>query len=512
MAELQTLAGKASFPLIGQFAERDFEAMYSRFAVKSRDAAEASPVNSYDGLEKIRVGVELTGLGRFAEALAALNHAVVVLPKNFHAHFFLGDALNKLNRHEEALAAFNRAVRLDHGRPTGHFLQGVTLANLQRFDEALKAYENALHILEKSADYAQVNNVISGGTSGNKLYNAEIENKSIRQTKTGATGEKIMGKNAARKIVTAPAALETTRRAESLINGRGLAEIHRARGWTLVELGRYDDALNAFATAINLSPENAEGQYARGWLLVQLDRFAEALPAIDKAVTFDPGNGRSRFLQGLALAALDRHSDALPAYSRAIALGLDEAAVHFNRGMALGRLEQFDEAHKAFDHAVRLDPNEPVYEKGRRWALESAAKLAQAETTQRAEPRLSDAELAEFHACAKANPWDSKSGVAPSVHIRETFKEWLGRGLGRSDIVKAQPNLASAYAAEVSRNPAKRVEGLSVRPHRLPPDAPRPLWTYRAAELTDEDLALKRAHGREQKRRSRQKLRTLTHS
>jgi len=57
---------------------------------------------------------------------------------------------------------------------------------------------------------------------------------------------------------------------------------------------------------------------------------------------------------------------------------------------------------------------------------------AGAETTHRSEPRLSEAELAEFRAHAAANPWDSKSGVAPSIHIKATFAKWLGRGLGRS--------------------------------------------------------------------------------
>jgi hypothetical protein len=131
------------------------------------------------------------------------------------------------------------------------------------------------------------------------------------------------------------------------------------------------------------------------------------------------------------------------------------------------------------------------------------------ETTRRAEPRLSQAELGEFLACAKANWWKSTSGIAPSTHIKTTFAKWLGRGLERSHIVSAQPNLASAYGAEVSRDPSKRVNGLAVRPHKLPPGAPRPLSVRLVAELSDEERDAKRAAERDRKRRSRKKLRTL---
>jgi tetratricopeptide (TPR) repeat protein len=539
MAEVQTLAGKASFPFMGELAERDFEAAFSRVVVKIDLPLDPSAINPdatggyipHEGLLTIRRGVQLARLGRFEEALAALNRAVRLTPNNFHAHFFQGDTLSKLNRHKEALVAITRAVELDRKKSSGHFLQGLTFANLQRFDEALKAYDRAASIIERaSLGRAQVNRVISSEIEGNKDYTADIEN-----TKTGITGENIMRKNAAKEIIIAPAEAETTRRTEPRVD-RGLAEIHRARGWALVQLGKYDEALHVFAKAINLNPENADGHYSQGWLLLNLDRFAEALPAIASAAALAPDNARSHFLHGLALAAVNRHADALPAYDRALdlGLGLDEAAVHFNRGMALGRLERFGEAVEAFDRAVHLDPNEPAYQKGRRWAVDYQASSealkaanervaeieraqsqqqsvaspdtapARAETTRRAKSLLSEPELAEFRAHAKANPWDSKSGVAPSAHIETAFARWLGRGLGRTDIVSVQPNLASAYAAEVSRDPRKRVEGLAVRPHKLPPDAPRPLSMRRAAELTGEELALKRAQGREAQRRWRE--------
>ena len=417
----------------------------------------------------------------------------------------------------------------------------MTLANLHRFDEANKAYDQAIRAYNRALD-AKVKREMVDAIKAAKGYNTTIENK------TGATGEKIMREryknpfasaDQAQAIVIAPAGTETTRRAAtSEASDPQLAEVHRARGWALVQLEQFDEALHVFAKAIDLDPKNAHGHFSQGWLLVSLDRFEEALPAIRRAIDLEPENASNHFVHAMALNRLKRNEEALGAYDRAIDLGLDEAAVHVNRGVTLGWLERYDEALQAYDRASQLNPEgEPFYANARRVTLENKAaseRLAEAnrcvaelsqsqsvtvsvapaaaETTRRAEPQLSAAELEKFMAHAKAKPWDSTSGVAPSKHIRTRFAEWLGRGLGRVHIAAAQPNLASAYAAEVSRNPAKRVEGLAIRPHKLPPDAPRPLSMRRAAELTEEELAAKRAHGREQKRRSRQKLNALTHS
>jgi hypothetical protein len=139
-------------------------------------------------------------------------------------------------------------------------------------------------------------------------------------------------------------------------------------------------------------------------------------------------------------------------------------------------------------------------------ARQLKAAAAEVETTQQLETRLSPSELNEFFAHAAANPWDSSSSVAPSAHIKTTFATWLGRGLARGDIVMAQPNLAGAYATEVSRDPGKRVEGLAVNPHKKPAGSPRPPSLRLIAELSDAERELRREAERLKKKRWRQKI------
>jgi hypothetical protein len=135
---------------------------------------------------------------------------------------------------------------------------------------------------------------------------------------------------------------------------------------------------------------------------------------------------------------------------------------------------------------------------------------ARAETTRRLTKALRPHELSEFLAHAAAHPWDSNGSVRPSDHIKTQFAKWLKLGLSRSDLVTAQPNLAQAYATETSRNPARRIKGLVVRPHKLPPGAKpaismRPVW-----QLTKKELEAKRTLEREKKQRQRHRQKNAT--
>jgi hypothetical protein len=140
-----------------------------------------------------------------------------------------------------------------------------------------------------------------------------------------------------------------------------------------------------------------------------------------------------------------------------------------------------------------------------------ALARVKAEVARRAAPKLSEAQLTAFKKHAAANQWnpESKPKVSPSAFIKETFKEWLGRGLTRKHIEDAQENLAQAYSTEVCRSPSARIDGLYVRPHKLPAGTPRLVVTVRrvrhVADLPEKEAASERAKKTETQRRWRTK-------
>lgn len=69
----------------------------------------------------------LMGLGRFAEAEAALRRAIDLATDRGQTHCDLGWVLAKLGRYKEAVASLERAIALDPDDPTVHFALAATL-------------------------------------------------------------------------------------------------------------------------------------------------------------------------------------------------------------------------------------------------------------------------------------------------------------------------------------------------------------------------------------------------
>ena len=141
-----------------------------------------------------------------------------------------------------------------------------------------------------------------------------------------------------------------------------------------------------------------------------------------------------------------------------------------------------------------------------------SVRPAAAETTRNAAPqKLSEADLAAFQKHAAANQWNPESGVAASEHIRTTFADWLGRGLTRKMLEDAQPNLASAYATEIGRDPKKRLKGLVTRTYTRRSQktnetpavkVPSSKWIP-VSELTEEQAEARRAQQAKSKRNAK---------
>ncbi len=134
------------------------------------------------------------------------------------------------------------------------------------------------------------------------------------------------------------------------------APAYNNRGNTLYALGRHDEALADHTTAIRLDPSYAKAYSNRGNTLAALGRRNEALADFAKAITVDPSYAPAYNNRGAALAALGRHEEALADYATAIRLDPAGAQAHYNRGLTLATLGRRDEALAEYTTAIRLDP------------------------------------------------------------------------------------------------------------------------------------------------------------
>jgi len=91
-------------------------------------------------------GAALVVLGRYEEALKAIDEALKINPNNEVAWVNKGNALSRMNDYKGALRSFNAALRANPRYEVAWNNKGNALARLGRYREALKCYELALQI------------------------------------------------------------------------------------------------------------------------------------------------------------------------------------------------------------------------------------------------------------------------------------------------------------------------------------------------------------------------------
>ncbi len=127
------------------------------------------------------------------------------------------------------------------------------------------------------------------------------------------------------------------------------------KGATLVLLGRYDEALRAIDTALDLNPHNEVAWLNKGNALMKLGRHLDALRCFNAALKVNPRYEVAWNNKGNALARLGHLDEALRCYDRATGVDPGYRGAWINKGYVLTKLGRYDEASSCADRAVRLD-------------------------------------------------------------------------------------------------------------------------------------------------------------
>lgn len=168
---------------------------------------------------------------------------------------------------------------------------------------------------------------------------------------------------------------------QSIAAHNGTPAAHVLRGRVLVELGRAQDGIEAFETAIRIEPENAESHYYLGMAYERLRRREEALAAYKKAAELDPASTQYPIAAAELLIEqgdLDRASSVLESSS---------PEVRRSPGVlqTLGHIEMMRGNHEAglvyFRDAATLSPSDPSLLDDLARAQVAAGQIAEAERT-----------------------------------------------------------------------------------------------------------------------------------
>jgi tetratricopeptide (TPR) repeat protein len=148
------------------------------------------------------------------------------------------------------------------------------------------------------------------------------------------------------------------------------ATAHNALATALMQEGQVAEALTHIQRAIELTPKDENLYFTLGNALTRASRFPEAAAAYEHAIAINPAFAEAHENLGTLLTSRGRPQDALPHFERAADLMPNSAVIHNNLGSALAQLRRYPEAMQHVRRALALRPD---YEP----ALDNLKKLQQ---------------------------------------------------------------------------------------------------------------------------------------
>ncbi len=134
-------------------------------------------------------------------------------------------------------------------------------------------------------------------------------------------------------------------------------EAFNDRGNSLKSLGRFEEALASYDSALALDFSYLPAWNNRGVILKAMNRLEEALSSYDRALALNPELATVLTNRANVANELGRVAEALAGYDKALALNPGEADACNGRGNIMRRLDRIPEAEQMFRRAILLKPN-----------------------------------------------------------------------------------------------------------------------------------------------------------
>lgn len=143
---------------------------------------------------------------------------------------------------------------------------------------------------------------------------------------------------------------------EGLAQGGPASLLWNNKGIALVYLGQFQEALDAFETALKLDPTDGDASYNRSIAIRSMERHEEAME--NYAVTYRnfPDHFENAMNFGNVSRRLGRYEQAYEAYTHGLSTRPDSDELYYNRGALLILMEKYPEAETDLDQALALNP------------------------------------------------------------------------------------------------------------------------------------------------------------
>lgn len=309
---------------------------------------------------RLRLAETLLALGRFDEAATHLQRAQETDPDNINVRFNLGLVAIARGKLEEGRRLLLRCQYSEFTRQKACQRLAAVCEQLGRSEEAAHFQQKALELPKDfnwPDPYIMDYRLAAVGSQARLQYVDRLESQ---------------GKfNDAVEILQAVLADGPDYRA------------YVGLGKNLAQLGKFEDAEQAFEEAIKLAPENAKAHYylsrlylARSELLEKQradtaeiqKRYQAAANSAKQALAKKPDDAMAHVALGLALKGLGKKTEMFDAFAQAVACNPEQPEPRFHLAEALLEKGERDKARAQMDRVVQLTrPEDPFRKKALEW-------------------------------------------------------------------------------------------------------------------------------------------------
>lgn len=302
------------------------------------------------------------------------NQSAGELADDSNKHILLqeGSKHYEAQRYSEALATFEKIIQLDPNYAAAYVHKGDCLRQLGNYGQAILTYQQAI-------DIAPHNSSAYVGISYTCLKLSEYPRASFASQEAIRLDPKnVSAYNAAGQVLCAQGrfkeALQAFEDATRLASkDHNIAGFHNNRGVVLLELLRYQEALDAFVLALQLEPDN--DKYLKNLFRIhkyerfkkanqfcdQADtmsfehRYVDALLFFNKALQINPDHIRAVIWKGYLQINNYRYEEALAIFNQHLQIFPRSVQALLGKGKVLYKLKCYDEALSVFQQVLQFD-------------------------------------------------------------------------------------------------------------------------------------------------------------